>query len=122
MMKKSTIVYRKGILLLLIAVYTLSGCTNKKISSKSDFIIANGQMPNLVKDKNNIIQVVYGTGDSIMYTYADNNSAAFATPTLIKVLPDVYTFATRGPQIAATAKGLIVTACTSKGNIFSFYN
>ncbi len=45
----------------------------------------------------------------------------FSRPSLISVLPHAYSFATRGPQIAATKKGLVVTACTSQGDIYSFY-
>jgi hypothetical protein len=37
------------------------------------------------------------------------------------MLPHVYAFAMRGPQIAFTDKGIIVTACTSDGNIYSLY-
>lgn len=84
-----------------------------------DFVIAKGTMPNIVNDKNNNIHVVYGSGDSIMYVFSANGKS-FTSPSLIAVLPDLFASAMRGPQIAATDKGPVVTACTKKGNIFSY--
>jgi hypothetical protein len=98
----------------------LSACS-QKVHSKNDFIIADGQMPAMAKDNNNKLHLVFGKGDSIMYTYSTDNGNTFSKPVLIKELPHVYTYAMRGPQISATDKGIIVTACTSKGNIYSFY-
>lgn len=81
--------------------------------------IAQGQMPNLTKDNNGIIHIVYGKGDSILYV-SSKDGKTFSSPVLIDVVPKLYSFAMRGPQIAATANGLVVTACTQKGNIFSY--
>lgn len=106
-------------MLFLLAFYVLCGYSQKQALVKSDLIVARGQMPQLVKDKNNKLCLVYGTGDSIMYSFSLDNGKTFSLPSLISVLPNVYAFATRGPQIAATGNGLLVTACTSKGNIFS---
>jgi hypothetical protein len=91
------------------------------ISVLPDFIIANGQMPDIVKDKNNNLHLVFGKGDSILYSYSSDNGNTFSSPSLISVIPGLYSFATRGPQIAATIEGVVVTASTSKGEIFSFY-
>jgi hypothetical protein len=78
-------------------------------------------MPAIAKDEKNNLHLVYGSGDSIMYSYSQDNGNTFSKPLLISVLPHVYTFATRGPQIAATNNGIVVTACTSQGDIYSFY-
>lgn len=78
-------------------------------------------MPAMAKDKENNIHLVYGNGDSILYSCFTTKTSSFSKPSLIAVIPHVYTFATRGPQIAATAKGLLVTACTSSGTIYSFF-
>ena len=104
-----------------VALFILSSCTQKQAVSKSDFVIAKGQMPNLVTDKSGTIHLVYGIGDSIMYTYSSDKGNSFSSPVVIDVVPGLYSFATRGPQIATTFKGIIVTACTSKGNIYSYY-
>ncbi|HEV8080579.1 MAG TPA: sialidase family protein [Chitinophagaceae bacterium] len=85
----------------------------------TDLIIAKGQMPNIAKDKNNDIHIVYGSGDNIMYIFS-KDGRSFSTPTLVAVLPELFASAMRGPQIAAGANGLVVTACTKAGNIFSY--
>ena len=74
----------------------------------------------MASDKNGNVHIVYGAGDSIMYAFSSDKGTTFSVPLLISVLPKVYSFATRGPQIAVTATGIIVTAATSTGNIFSF--
>ena len=89
-------------------------------STNKDLIVAKGRMPNMTTDRTNNIHIVYGTGDSIMYLSLTNKGRSFTTPSLIAVLPGVFASAMRGPQIAATNNGLIVTACTNKGNIYSF--
>jgi hypothetical protein len=86
----------------------------------SNLVIGPGQMPNATKDKNGTIHMVYGKGDSILYV-SSKDGRSFTTPSLIAVLPQLYSFATRGPQIAATINGLVVTACTQEGNIYAFY-
>ncbi|MEO8112109.1 MAG: sialidase family protein [Ginsengibacter sp.] len=105
----------------LLGFVLLASCSQKQASNASDMIIAKGQMPNIIKGKDNKLHLVYGVGDSIMYTYSKNNAQSFSKPVLISVLPHVFSFAMRGPQIAATQNGIVVTAATSLGDIFSFY-
>jgi hypothetical protein len=93
---------------------------NWKTPIKTDTVIANGQMPNVVKDKAGILHLVYGIGDSIMYLYSKDGGKSFSTASLVSVLPKLAASHTRGPQIAVTSKGLLLTACTAPGNIFSF--
>jgi hypothetical protein len=85
-----------------------------------DLIIATGRMPNITKDKSNNIHIVYGTGDSIMYLSSTNKGKSFSSPALVAVLPKVFASAMRGPQITATANGLIITANTTYGNIYAY--
>jgi hypothetical protein len=84
-----------------------------------DVVIAKGQMPSITKDQNNVIHIVYGSGDSIMYI-SSRDGSSFTSPALIAVLPQLFAFSMRGPQIAATSNGLVVAASTTKGNIFSY--
>lgn len=102
-------------------LFMLVGCNEKKATPKADFVIAKGQMPNIAKDKDGNLHLVYGIGDSIMYTYSSDKGNSFATPSLVAVLPKLFSFATRGPQISANINGVIITACTSAGNIYSYY-
>ena len=78
-------------------------------------------MPNITNDSAGNIHLVYGIGDSIMYTRSSDDGGSFAKPSLIAVLPKLFSFATRGPQVAVTNRGVVVTACTAKGNIYSYY-
>ena len=104
-----------------IALCMLLSCNEKKAVSKTDFVIANGQMPDVVKDKSDNIHLAYGIGDSIMYISSSDKGATFSSPSLVDVLPGLFSFATRGTQISATDHGIVITACTSKGNIYSYY-
>jgi hypothetical protein len=109
------------ILSITIVFCTLIACNEKKNFFKADFVIGNGQMPDVVKDKNDHLHLVYGLGDSIMYTFSSDNGISFSSPSLVDVLPGLFSFATRGTQVSATDHGVIITACTSKGNIYSYY-
>src|SRR4051812_25613040 len=111
----------KNALLIITFFLLISACSERKAQIKSDFVLADGQMPAVTKDNANNLHIVFGIGDSIMYTYSSDDAITFSEPVLIAHIPDVYTFAMRGPQIAATDNCLVVTACTSDGNIYSFY-
>lgn len=111
----------KTLAIFFFAFWALCFSSEKKFKTNKDFLIAAGQMPNTTLGRNGTIQLVYGNGDSIFYSSIKEKASAFSKPTLVSVIPHVYTFATRGPQIAATTNGLVVTACTSTGNIYSFY-
>jgi len=108
------------IFLLAIVICSIVACNEKKTRTKEDFIIADGQMPSLTKDKQNGLHVVYGSGDSIMYMSLTGSDTTFSSPVLIGVLPDLAASHTRGPQIACSDNGLTVTACNAEGDIFSY--
>lgn len=108
----------KTVLLIIALGLFLNFDTNKTVNS--DSIIANGQMPNAIKDKAGVLHLIYGNGDSILYLYSVNGGKSFTKPSLVSQLPKLAASHTRGPQIAITSNGLLVTACNSEGNIFSF--
>ena len=97
----------------------LFACKNKTNDSENS-VIASGQMPNVVVDQSSIVHMVFGSGDSILYSYSSDKGKTFSSPALIAELPKLTADHMRGPQIAATASGLIVTACNNPGNIFSY--
>jgi len=109
------------ILPITIVICALIACNEKKDFSKADFVIANGQMPDIAKDKNDHLHLVYGSGDSIMYATSSDEGISFSSPLLVDVLPNLFSFATRGTQVSTTDHGVIITACTSKGDIYSYY-
>lgn len=82
-------------------------------------VIGKGQMPDITADKGRDIHIVYGSSDSILYVSSPDGKT-FTEPSLVAVLPGLFASAMRGPQIAAISDGLIVTACTNDGNIFSY--
>src|SRR4051812_5979131 len=108
----------KTIILLVLSFFLLLIVYAQKKES-GNLVIAKGRMPNMTKDKDNNIHIVYGNGDSIMYISSKDGSS-FASPLLVAVLPKLFASAMRGPQIAAAANGLVITACTNTGNIFSY--
>ena len=90
-----------------------------QVSIEPVITIAKGQVPSVVKDRGNLIHIVYGTGDSIMYV-SGKDGKTFTSPSLVSVLPGLFSFAMRGPQVAVTSHGLVITACTKEGNIYAF--
>jgi hypothetical protein len=104
---------------LLVSLSFLSACQDKAPDVDSS-VIASGQMPNIVRDNSGVVHMVYGNGDSILYSYSSDEGKTFSNPALIVVLPKLVASHTRGPQIAATTNGLAVTACNDLGDIFSF--
>lgn len=95
-------------------------CNEQHAIPKDDFVIAKGQIPNIAEDNSGTIHLVYGKGDSIMYCFSPDKGNSFSAPALVAVLPGLFSYAMRGPQIAATSDGPVITGCTSKGNIFSY--
>ncbi len=107
-------------------LFIILGCheqpKNKDKTEKGDVIIGNGQMPNAIKDNSDNLHIVYGSGDSIMYSVSSDEGKTFSQPQVIALLPKLAASHTRGPQIAATKFGVTVTACNTAGNIYSYRN
>ena len=101
-------------------ILTLTACSGNNKYTYTDLVIAKGQMPNIVKDKNNIFHLVFGSGDSLLYSFSSNFGNSFSSPSLIAVVPNLAASHTRGPQIATLNGNLIVITCNDAGNIFSF--
>ncbi len=95
----------KGVLFFVFACIIIAGCNDLNPPLMADSIIASGQMPDVVKDNSNNIHLVYGTGDSIMYSHSSDHGETFSASSLISVLPKLAASHTRGPQIASTNNG-----------------
>ena len=108
---------RKFILSLFTLFIFLVALSQQK--DNNDLIIAKGHMPAITKDKRNNIHIVYGTGDSVMYIFSIDGRH-YSPPALVAVLPELFASATRGPQIAATTNGIVVTASDKSGNFYSY--
>jgi hypothetical protein len=99
----------------------LFSCTEQN-KTEIPLIVAKGQMPAIAKDESGKLHLVYGTGDSIMYACSIDNGGNFSAPLLISVMPALVASHMRGPQIAASDKGLTVIASNKSGDIFSYNN
>lgn len=108
----------KARLLIFFVAFIFFSCGDN--SNNNSDTIAAGQMPNLSRDNSGVVHLVYGNGDSILYRYSSDKGKSFSTPSIIAILPKLAASHMRGPQIATTSNGLVVTACTDEGNIFSF--
>lgn len=95
------------------------GCKNSLINASYE-IIAEGQMPNIVKDKDDHLHLVYGSGETLFYSTSTDNGKHFSKSTVISVIPNLAASHMRGPQIACTSSGLVLTVCNDMGDIFSF--
>ena len=104
-----------------LSVYLLFSfsAASAQIKESNELMIAKGQMPNMTRDKNNTIHIVYGGGDSIMYI-SSKDGISFNSPSLVAVLPNLMASAMGGPQIASAENGLVITACTNQGNIYCY--
>ena len=96
-------------------------CRRRHQSNDSGVVlIASGQMPAVSSDKDQVIHLVYGVGDSVMYTFSNNKGISFSSAELVDSMQGLVAYATRGPQIVATKKGVAIIAVNQSGNIFSY--
>ncbi|MCW3091432.1 MAG: hypothetical protein JWP81_2501 [Ferruginibacter sp.] len=100
----------------------IQGCKEQKIKEGDDIIIGAGQMPDMASDRHGNFSLVYGTGDSIMYSSSSDQGKTFSAPDLIAVLPGLAASHMRGPQIASGINGVSIIAVNNAGNIFSYNN
>ena len=94
-------------------------CSQKGTDTNAH-VIANGNMPNLARDAAGIIHMVYGYGDSLLYSYSADEGTRFSSPELIGLVHGLTAGAMRGPQIACNNLGPVVTANNHAGDIFCF--
>jgi len=72
----------------------------EKNKNENDSTVAHGEMPSLAKDNYGNLHIVYGSGDSLMYSFSSNNGKSFSSPELISILPHLVSSHMRGPQVA----------------------
>lgn len=111
---------RTTILFLFLSVDASASFAQTAFPGNKHLIIANGRMPNMITNKKGNVHITYGTGDSIMYVFSTNQGKSFSSPQLVAVLPRLFATAMRGPQIAITNKRVLITACTTAGNLFCY--
>lgn len=81
--------------------------------------IGSGQVPDLAVN-GNTVHLVWGKGDSILYAFSSNSGNSFSTPEIVDVVPKLFSFAMRGPQIASLSNGAAIIACNQLGNLRAY--
>ena len=110
----------KFIAILIPVVFFIEACADKESKGVSFITIGSGQMPDVSRDNENNLHLVYGRSDSIFYSMSPNDGKSFSSPALVAVIPGLAASHMRGPQIASANNGVNVIACNNAGNIFSF--
>jgi hypothetical protein len=100
---------------------SISGCREQTKEQGSPVIIGSGQMPDMESDTHDNVYIVYGSGDSIMYSSSPDQGKTFTVPDLIAILPELAASHMRGPQIAYSKNGVSIIACNKTGNIYSYH-
>ena len=81
--------------------------------------IGQGIHPSVTTDPAGGVHVVYGRGSVVFYT-ASRNGETYSEPVLVDSVPGLHLGASRGPQIAATATSVVITAIDKPGNIWAY--
>lgn len=103
------------------AVLLFTSC-NQTPKQYGPHIVGPGKMPAIAADATGNVYMVYGSGDSILFSHSPDAGTTFSAPQLVSVLPGLMASSMRGPQLALTTNGPLITACTKQGDIFSFIN
>lgn len=82
-------------------------------------MIGNGIHPSVATDPAGQVHVVYGQSNVIFYTTSADGKH-FEKPVRVDSLPGLHLGASRGPQIAATAQSVVITAIDKAGNIWAY--
>ena len=77
-------------------------------------------MPNIARDNSGYLHLVYAREDSLLYSFSSDEGKKFSPPEIIAIIHGLSAAAMRGPQIACSEQGLVVTANNHAGDIFCF--
>lgn len=86
----------------------------------NNLIIGDGEMPQTCTDKSGTVHLVYGHGDTLIYSASADQGLSFSTPKTVSIIPKLVDYAMRGPQIAATSTGIVIIAANAAGDLFAF--
>lgn len=81
--------------------------------------IGEGVHPAAATDPAGGVHVVFGRGETILYA-ASADGGGFTKPVRIDSLPGLHLGASRGPQIAATAQSVVITAIDKAGRVWAY--
>lgn len=93
------------------------GNTDQALAASS---LGDGQVPDLATGGHHTVHAVWGRGDSILYAFSSNGGKTFSAPELVDILPRLFSFAMRGPQVSAISGGACIIAGTQSGNLVAY--
>ena len=105
--------------ILFIALLFLISCREDETGIHKS-VIGPGQMPNVARDNEGKMHIVYGKDESIMYSISSDQGHSFSSPVEVGRILDLAASHMRGPQLASTSTGLVLICCNGAGDIFSF--
>ncbi len=81
--------------------------------------IGTGIHPSVATDPAGDVHVVYGRGGVIFYA-TSHDGETYREPIRVDSVPGLHLGASRGPQIAATAASVVITAIDKPGNVWAY--
>lgn len=108
------------VILLLFTMTVYGSFSQPSLHLHSSSLIGVGGVPSLKKDGSNGLHLIYGNKDSILYIYSADGGKSFKPAQLVDIVPGLFSYAMRGPQIAVANDNVIVTATTKDGDIYYF--
>lgn len=81
--------------------------------------IGAGIHPAVTTDPAGVVHVVYGRGGLVFYA-TSNDGETYSEPVMVDSVPGLHLGASRGPQIAATATSVVITAIDKAGNVWAY--
>ncbi len=79
-----------------------------------------GIQPSIFVDGDGNIDVVFGRGNAIYYSFSENQGKTFTAPALVDSLKGLHLGASRGPQIASSRLATVITAVDKAGNLYAY--
>lgn len=92
---------------------------NTPFRLENEQTIGTGIHPAVGTDPAGGVHVVFGRGETILYTTSVDGTA-FTKPLPIDTLAGLHLGASRGPQIAATGESVVITAIDKAGNVWAY--
>lgn len=109
------------LLFTILSIFTLLKASSQNVAAtgRSVSFIGQGQVAD-VATSGSTVYVAWGNGDSIKCSFSIDNGATFSPAEVVDVVPGVFSFAMRGPQIAAVSGGACIIVSTQKGNLLAY--
>lgn len=81
---------------------------------------AKGLQPALCVGENETIEMVFGKGNAIYYSFSADKGQHFSAPAFVDSLAGLHLGASRGPQIASSGQSTVITAIDKRGNVYAY--